>query len=85
MFFIYFQEELSSFGKAYNKASQYRQKYGKYVNYAIFYGIIPFVLYKGLKHGTHKYVDPESQVPMPKSRKPRVTDLLPVIGSHGLP
>ena len=42
-------------------------------------------MYKGLKHGTHKYMDPEGPMNMPKSRNPRVTDLLPVIGSHGLP
>ena len=79
------KEELSTFGKCYNKAGEFRQKYGHYVNYVVFYGLIPFVVYKGLKHGTHKYMDPESMQPVPKSRKPRVTDLLPVIGSHGLP
>mmetsp|Transcript_85950 Transcript_85950/g.105467 ORF Transcript_85950/g.105467 Transcript_85950/m.105467 type:complete len:102 (-) Transcript_85950:60-365(-) len=79
-------ENLSKFGKFYNKCGEYRRKYGVYINNIIYYGWIPFVIYKGLQHGTHKYIDDTNNgQPMPQSRKPRITDLIPIGGTHGLP
>ena len=63
----------------------YRRKYSWVVNYAIFYGWIPFAIYKGLNSGTHKYVKESPQGPRAECRDPRIGDLVPILGSHGLP
>ena len=79
------QEKLSKFGEGYKSVMAFRRKYQWVVNYGIFYGWIPFAIYKGLSSGTHKYVEDTPQGPRPNSRPPRVGDLVPILGSHGLP
>eukprot|EP01084_Bolivina_argentea_P130345 230095_1 len=76
-------EKLSKFGEVYTKTMGYKRKYSWIVNYAIFYGWIPFAVYKGLNSGTHKFVKDTPQGPRPESRPPRVGDLVPILGSHG--
>ena len=63
----------------------FRRKHQWIVNYGIYYGWIPFAIYKGLSSGTHKYVEDTPQGPRPSSRPPKVYDLVPILGTHGLP
>ena len=77
-------EDLSLFGRLYHRASDVRNAISPYANGIIYYGWIPFVIYAGLKHGTHKYMDPEKGQ-MPQSRPAKWSDLIPILGTHGLP
>lgn len=67
------------------------RKVAPYINKTLEWSWIPFVIYYGLKQGTHKYYpsDP-SQMPvdvqdMRLERPASWTDVVPFFGSHGAP
>jgi len=81
-------EETILFSRSYHTLSGYRTQYGMYCNYLLYYGWIPFVMFKGLQHGTHKYFSTDQQPtgqPQPLTRPPRWADVLPILGSGGCP
>ena len=71
-------------GWSYTKMTQFRSAVSPYANTVIFFGWIPFVVYRGLQRGTHKYITQDKPT-FTQERNPRYTDVIPIVGSHGLP